>query len=251
MRQHAAKVYTLGGINSGCGIACLVWYTLFSFLLFDNEVGDRDPYGLAARYMSIAVFLLLATIIAMAHPWMRVHHHDAWELSHRFIGWTILLVVWSQIILLSLVQSWSETRSFGLVLITTPSFWLQIGVTCLLIYPWLRLKRQSLDVEQLSDHAIKLNLTNRRVPVGGAIRLAKNPLTEKHSFAVIPNADGSKGYSIIVSHAGDWTKSLIRPGEDGRPQKIWVSGVPYIGVYHVCLMVCNNPRHPMCVCKQC
>lgn len=240
MRQHAAKVYTLGGIHSGCGIACALWYMLFSYLLFDHQIGGDTPVSLAVRYLSIVVFLFLATIIAMAHPWMRVHHHDAWELSHRFLGWSTLLVVWTQIILLTLVESWNDDRNFGVVLITTPAFWLQIGVTCLLVYPWLRLKREKLNVEQLSDHAIKLSLSNRRVPVGAAIRLAKNPLTEKHSFAVIPNADGSKGYSIIVSHAGDWTKSLIRPGEDGRPQKIWVSGVPYIGVYHVCLMVSNN-----------
>lgn len=227
MRQHAAKVYTLGGIHSGCGVACFFWYLLFSFLLFDGNIGKHHACGLVVRYTTIGVFLLLATIIAMAHPWMRVHHHDAWELSHRYIGWTILLIVWSQIILLGLVQSWDEeNRNFIIVLISTPSFWLQIGVTCLLVYPWIRLKRQSLNVEQLSDHAIKLSFNNRRVPVGGALRLAKNPLTEKHSFAVIPNADGSKGYSIIVSHAGDWTRSLIRPDEEGRPQKIWVSGVP-------------------------
>lgn len=224
MRRHAAKVYTLGGIHSGCGIACFFWYLLFSFLLLDGHVGGNRPSSLFVRFMSIVVFILLATIIAMAHPWMRVHHHDAWELSHRYIGWSIWGTVWSQIILLGLVESWSDDdRNVGLVLITTPSFWLQIGVTGLLVYPWIRLKRQSLDAEQLSDHAIKLNFHNRRVPVGAAIRLAKNPLTEKHSFAVIPNADGSKGYSIIVSHAGDWTRSLIRPGEDGRPQKIWVS----------------------------
>lgn len=247
MRQHAAKVYTLGGIHSGCGIACFAWYLLFSFLLFDHDIGGQSPYSLAIRILSIVVFMFLAVITAMAHPWMRVHHHDAWELSHRYLGWSIFLVVWSQIILLSVVESWSQTRGFVMILITTPAFWLQIGTTCLLLYPWLRLKRVDLNAEQLSDHAIKLSLTNRRVPVGGAIRLAKNPLTEKHSFAVIPNADGSKGYSIIVSHAGDWTRSLIRPGEDGRPQKIWVSGVPYIGVYHVCLMVCN-PSATRCMC---
>lgn len=74
-----------------------------------------------------------------------------------------------------------------------------------------------------------------QVPVGAAIRIANVPLIENHAFAVIPNPDEDKGYSTIVSNAGDWTKKFINPGAR-RPQKLWMRELPTLDVMHIALL---------------
>ena len=51
---------------------------------------------------------------------------------------------------------------------------------------------------------------------------------EWHGFATIPEP-GQKGFSIVVSKAGDWTsKQITEP-----PKKIWVRGAPTFGVLRI------------------
>jgi NAD(P)H-flavin reductase len=50
-------------------------------------------------------------------------------------------------------------------------------------------------------------------------------MVEWHAFAAIPSASG-KGFSIIVSRAGDWTKRII----EHPPTSIWTRGTPASGV---------------------
>ena len=66
------------------------------------------------------------------------------------------------------------------------------------------------------------------------MRLGDLPVVETHAFATIPNPDGSNGYSIIVSDAGDWTKKLIQNCD--RPKRLWMRGTPTLGVLHVALL---------------
>ena len=54
------------------------------------------------------------------------------------------------------------------------------------------------------------------------------PLWEWHSFATIA-VPGKKGYSAVVSRAGDWTKEQI----SNPPDKIWIRGIPCYGVVRV------------------
>lgn len=58
--------------------------------------------------------------------------------------------------------------------------------------------------------------------------MSHRPLTEWHSFATI-SVPGTKGYSAIISRAGDWTKEQI----DNPPKKIWIRGIPCYGVVRV------------------
>ena len=58
--------------------------------------------------------------------------------------------------------------------------------------------------------------------------MSLSPLTEWHSFATI-SVPGTKGYSAVVSRAGDWTSERIA----NPPAKLWVRGVPCYGVVRV------------------
>lgn len=51
---------------------------------------------------------------------------------------------------------------------------------------------------------------------------------EWHGFATVPEP-GKKGYSLVVSKAGDWTTKQI----ENPPNKLWVRGIPTYGVLRI------------------
>jgi len=54
-------------------------------------------------------------------------------------------------------------------------------------------------------------------------------LVEWHAFATIAKP-GEKGFSVVVSKAGDWTTRQIKTA----PTKMWVKGVPTCGALRIC-----------------
>ncbi|KAF2161739.1 hypothetical protein M409DRAFT_69547 [Zasmidium cellare ATCC 36951] len=234
IRTRAAKVYSYGGIHSACGVAAFFWYIFFAVLVitqFRGEGSDEDALAITTALM----LMLFIFLIVLAHPWIRSRLHDVWELSHRFAGWTSIGIVWAQIFIIANAETkraypGSHLSHFGTALAKTPASWF-LMITLMIIYPWIHLRRRSFEAEQLSSHAIRLKFNYRKVPIGAAVRISDSPLTQTHAFAVIPNPDGSRGYSVIISNAGDWTKKFIN--DPKRPNKLWMKGLPTLGVVHI------------------
>lgn len=63
---------------------------------------------------------------------------------------------------------------------------------------------------------------------GHFVRISNSPLMEWHGFACIP-VPKEKGFSLVVSKAGDWTNDKIM----NPPSKLWVRGVPCYGVLRI------------------
>ncbi len=63
---------------------------------------------------------------------------------------------------------------------------------------------------------------------GHFVRISADPLFEWHGFACIP-VPKQKGFSLVVSKAGDWTSNKITE----PPSKLWVRGVPCFGVLRI------------------
>lgn len=235
LRRRAAKIYSFGGVHSGCGVAAVMWYIVFAVLL--GTTARRQPFHhpltAHALYATTAIMLVLfMVIITMAHPSFRARWHNAWELSHRYAGWTAIGVIWTQTIL-GAVAAAEDRTTLGSMLIQSPAFWLLITISALFIYPWLLLRRRKLEAEPLSDHAVRLWF-----PSGGKLetcvgtRLSSNPLRENHGFATIPNEHGQAGFSVLVSNAGDWTSQLIK----NPPTHFWTRGAFTMGVLRVALL---------------
>lgn len=109
-----------------------------------------------------------------------------------------------------------------------------------LILPWLRLRRVDVRSVVLSNHAVRmyfeygrylkcihsqcLNQLDTPIP-GSFVRISSDPLFEWHGFATIPEPN-MKGFSLLVSKAGDWTTEMIA----NPPTKLWVRGIPTTGV---------------------
>jgi hypothetical protein len=245
IRRRAAKVYSYGGVHSGCGISALLWYIVFTVLLVQetgNELLQAANSSMAST-LGIETHALLATsaimlvlflaIIVMAHPSIRSRWHNQWEWSHRFAGWTAVAIIWAQTILLMIKAARAKGHYLGLALVANPAFWLLLIITLLFIYPWLLVRRRKVRAEKLSSHAVRLWFdSEKRLPTCVGTRLSDNPLRENHGFATIPNPDNKPGFSVLVSHAGDWTRNTITH----PPKHIWTRGAFTAGVLRVALL---------------
>jgi hypothetical protein len=231
IRRLAAKIYHLGGVHSGAGIAATVWYALYNVVLirmFQHAGALQRQVSILA--ITILTDVLLIAILILAHPTMRAKFHDAFELVHRFAGWTAVALFWVQFLLLANLSR-HRTHPMPSLLVAvakSPILYLLLTVSISLILPWLRLRKVPVRADLLSDHAVRLHFAYCNLKLCSAPRISDNPLFEWHAFAGIPEQNG-EGFFIIISKAGDWTKKII----NSPPTEIWVRGIPARGVLHI------------------
>ncbi|KAH6641872.1 hypothetical protein F5144DRAFT_481874 [Chaetomium tenue] len=285
IRTLSAKVYSYGGIHSGGAVAATCWYIAFLVLLTMDfqSAGSLSVLRSYIYFVSYFILFLLVSMLVSAHPHLRRIMHNWFEGIHRFMGWLAILLFWGQVMLLTAEPTQSSGISFGKALLVSPSFWMLVVITLLVIYPWTRLRLREVEAEVLSQHCVKLNFKYRNVHYGQAIRLTDAPLKETHAFGVIPfptappaashcpgctchtypnlaseksptndteketkpdtiasirahclthptppptPQTSSRGFSVLVSNAGDWTSQLIRK----PPTQIYTRGTPQFGV---------------------
>ncbi|KAK4443214.1 hypothetical protein QBC34DRAFT_478199 [Podospora aff. communis PSN243] len=279
VRKLTARVYAYGGIHSGCAVAATFWYITFLYTLTTHiqSLGTLSVIHSYIYFVSYFIIFLLVSMCISAHPRLRVLAHNWFEGIHRYMGWFATLLFWAQNILLAAEASQTSSIPLGRALLVSPSFWMLVVITLLIIYPWSRMRLRDVEVEPLSDHCVKLNFNYRNAHYGQAVRLTDAPLTETHAFAVIPHPAapkpiphcsgcachsmspkistssssssstlstatskplpptpalshaGQRGFSVIVSDAGDWTKKIIR----NPPRQIYTRGTPQFGVMRI------------------
>ncbi|KAM5349802.1 hypothetical protein ACJ41O_006307 [Fusarium nematophilum] len=228
IRRHFARVYHNGGVHSGCGVSATVWWAIFSVSAsrdyFDGDAQNRPSLKLAVLVLTYVILFLLSLILAMAYPTVRAKLHDQFEWTHRFAGWFTVALVWAHI-----VVSAASTASgpLGPALAKSPTIYLVGLATLSIALPWMRLRRVKVVPEPLSRHAVRLHFDfyTPKPCTSVGIRITDRPLVEWHAFAAIPDPTG-RGFSIIVSKAGDWTTRII----ENPPTSIWTRGTPASGV---------------------
>ncbi|PIA94352.1 hypothetical protein CB0940_08419 [Cercospora beticola] len=225
IRKRLGKIYCHAGIQAACGTSAAVWYLYFTVLLATDPIPTAVKEGVRIGiYVTTGlIFTCLLILVGMSHPTVRSRHHDRWEQSHRYIGWLLTAIIWIQV---GLLTSASETPLYR-----SPLFWLVLGVTLLLIYPWAMMRKRSFTTTQLSSHALRLEFSHKLSLTGHNIRIAQSPLSDWHGFATIPRNDGPKGFSVIISNAGDWTRSMINA--ENRKNTIWQRGRLFLGIIEV------------------
>lgn len=224
LRRLACKIFHLGGVHSGAGVASCVWYIGFAGLY--TYYFQPSPISIAVLVLIYLVLLLLLAIILVAHPLFRAKHHNYFELTHRFSNWLILAVFWALLFLLASLEP--STPQF---LINLPAFWILILLTLATIHPWLLLRRVPVVAESLSPHAVRLHFNHTTVRFGQGITVARHPLADWHSFASFTDQFDSPDtkFSCLVSKAGDWTRAVIA----NPPKYLWKRGVPTYGFGYV------------------
>lgn len=234
IRARFAKIYHLGGVHSAAGVCATTWLvasTIRGVICVKVICQGHQRSSLATQVISWLLCGLLCVMVGSAWPSFRKQHHDLFERSHRFAGWTALGLFWVRTVL-AINDTRQDELSIGLAIIRNPDFWLLVVATCSIASSWFFLRKVNVHAEVLSDHVVRLHF-DYTVPVNGSFtRISRRPLLEWHSFATIPSpeeTDRSKGYSLVVSNAGDWTRDCIK----NPPTKLWVRGVPTCGVMRI------------------
>ncbi|KAL6708722.1 hypothetical protein ACN47E_002418 [Coniothyrium glycines] len=230
IRRHCARIFHIGGIHSACALAAIMWFIIFT-VGASIELGkplEVRCISLAPTILSYLVVVIFIAMGSMSHPDFRAKHHNLWEMTHRFGGWTSLILLWVQTFLTTkdLNPGVAPSKAY----LRAPSVWLLTIATMAIIFPWLHLRKVPVRSEVLSNHAIRLWFEYTTPIVGTAVRLAERPLVDWHGFATITNqGPNAKGFSLIVSRAGDFTGRTI----ERAPTHIWVRGIPTCGVLRI------------------
>jgi predicted ferric reductase len=177
--------------------------------------------------VTVLVLALLLMIGIVALPPMRARFHDSFERTHRFGGWSVLLLFWAQTVILASDQR--GATGLGSALISSPGFWILIILTISIILPWLRLRKVAVEIETPSSHVALTRFNHGVTPfAGSSTTISRNPLLEWHAFANVP-APGEEGFRLAISRAGDWTGEFI----DDTPSHVWVKAIPTAGVGNI------------------
>lgn len=82
IRRMSAKIYHLGGVHSGAGVAATVWFGLTSVAIFSFDQADvGGGMRIALWIITAALDFLLLAILGLAMPACRRRWHDYWEWS--------------------------------------------------------------------------------------------------------------------------------------------------------------------------
>ncbi|KAG6641356.1 adenylate-forming reductase 03009-like [Carya illinoinensis] len=211
---------SLGGIHSGCGVSSIAWLVYALVLtLKDRENTSPEIIGVASTILGLLCLSSLA-----ASPLVRHLHHNVFERTHRFAGWTALALLWAFIILT--ISYDPKTKSYkndiGSRLIKEPVFWFTAAITLLIILPWLTVRRVAVNVSAPSGHASIIKFEGG-VKAGILGRISPSPLSEWHAFGIISD---DKEHMMLAGAVGDFTKSLV----SNPPSHLWVRQVHFAGL---------------------
>uniref|UniRef100_A0ACD5VH92 Uncharacterized protein n=3 Tax=Avena sativa TaxID=4498 RepID=A0ACD5VH92_AVESA len=230
-----AILQSLGGVHSGCGVSSLAWlvYALVR-ALEDNQVTPREIVGMAS-----AILALLALSCLAAFPLVRHLHHNVFERTHRFAGWTALVLLWVFVVLSAGYDMTTRSYSRFASLAKSQELWLTVAITFFTFLPWLSVRRVPVTVTAPSTHASIITFQGG-VKAGLLGRISRSPLSEWHAFGII--SDDVDTHSMLAGAVGDFTRGLVSE----PPSHLWVrrvhfAGLPYlISMYRRVTMVATG-----------
>lgn len=228
---------SLGGIHSSCGVSSVAWLIYALVLtLKDRENTTPEIIGVASTILGLLCLSSLA-----AFPLVRHLHHNVFERTHRFAGWSALVLLWAFIILTISYDPFTKSYSndLGSRLIKRQEFWFTVGISVLIIIPWLTVRRVPVRVSSPSGHASIIKFEGG-VKSGILGRISPSPFSEWHAFGII--SDNKKEHMMLAGAVGDFTKSLVA----NPPSHLWVrqvhfAGLPYLtNMYNRVLLVATG-----------
>lgn len=230
VRWMLGKIYHFGGLHSGCSMSATVWLLLFTIsATILRALNSPLQPSIALLALTYAILVMLVTIIVLALPALRSRFHNSFEASHRFLGWSVLGLVWAHTVVL--IGDFKDPEvSLGRAFLTSVSPYLLTLITLSIISPWIFLRKVPVKISKPSNHAIIVSFEQGVKPAfpGSSSTISINPLFEWHSFANIPTP-GKNGFRLVISRAGDWTSHVI----DNPPSHFWVKGIATAGVANI------------------
>ncbi|OEL21662.1 hypothetical protein BAE44_0017319 [Dichanthelium oligosanthes] len=216
-----AILQSLGGVHSGCGVSSLAWlvYALVQAVQH-RDVTPREVVDVASVILG-----LLALSCMAAFPLVRHLHHNVFERTHRFAGWSALALLWVFVVLSAgyNTATASYDRLTGSVLVKCQELWLAATITFFTFLPWFTVRRVPVTVTARSNHASVI--TFQGGVKGGLLgRISRSPLSEWHAFGIV--SDNEETHAMLAGAVGDFTRALI----SDPPTRLWVRGVHFPGL---------------------
>ncbi|KAK9085490.1 hypothetical protein Sjap_025901 [Stephania japonica] len=210
----------LGGIHSSCGVSSIAWL-IYAIVL---TLKDRDNTSPEIIVVASAILSLIFISALAAFPLVRHLHHNIFERTHRFAGWTSLILVWAFVIL----TSWYTPSNKSYVcsastLLNKQEFWFTLAITIAIILPWTTVRKVPVKISAPSSHASIIKFEGG-VKAGILGRISPSPLSEWHAFGII--SDGKEEHMMLAGAVGDFTKSLV----SNPPSHLWVRSVHFAGL---------------------
>lgn len=210
LRWLISKINHIGGLHVGTALAGTAWLCAFTVVAAIARASRPAAVDLTTFALAMSLVTLMIVVVLGALPSVRARVHNVFELTHRFGGWTSVVLFW----VLTVHLMHGDLGAWQI--------WLLGLITASIVWPWLTLRRVPVTVERPSSHAAIVHLDYGVTPAHvSAVGISRSPLREWHAFATV-STPGRSGYRLLVSRAGDWTSRLI----DDPPSHLWVRGVP-------------------------
>ena len=228
--KHAvtSSLLHIGGVHAGCAVASLIWLATGTLGLLLEKPEGRKHWALLP--VLCGLIMLLGAMCMTAVSVVRNRHHNLFEFIHRFFGWSALLLLWTQLLL---ITSWApQSVANGSQLSATGriSFALAAMIAALILAPWLTVRKVDVRTQVLSKSILELKFSGLSRP-GMFGRISRHALADWHAFALVPG-NGSSSHSMIISTVGDFTKELIT----NPAQKLYVRAIAFPGLPYCVLM---------------
>ncbi|XP_015936479.1 adenylate-forming reductase 06235-like [Arachis duranensis] len=214
---------SLGGIHSSCGVSSISWL-LFSLVL---TMKNKNKTSTEIIVVAFVILLLLFLSSLAAFPLVRHLHHNVFERTHRFAGWTALILLWLFILLSISYDPNSQSYHFTISkMIKNQESWFTLAITILIVLPWLTVRKVAVRVSTASSHATIIKFEGG-VEAGLFGRISPSPLSEWHAFGII--SDGKKEHMMLAGAVGDFTRSLVST----KPNHLWVRKLHFAGLTYL------------------
>ncbi|CAE6459362.1 unnamed protein product [Rhizoctonia solani] len=222
-------LHSIGGLHVGGAFATFIWITTYTV-----ELGKHTPLDTPMNRALFATAVLLpvgiAVMIIFALRPLRERFHNAWEYTHRFVGWTLV----ADLVAHLGVKAALLPKARDLFRTALPYFVIVIVIS--IFYVWFTVTKSKVKIVANKSVAIVKFPGKPTLADGTFARISRN-WWQWHAFSVAlsdhSNPDQPE-FSLIVGRAGDWTNGLIGDSIAGSaPERLYIRGVNPPGFMHM------------------
>jgi len=208
--------FHIGGLHSGAATAGSGWLLYYAVQVARGvAAADGPPAAVAAQQaLSWVLVACTATLCGSSVPALRAKYHDAWEVTHRYVGWTTLGVLWAFLATDAVRRAGAAGGGGG----NGAAWALAAAMTVSVALPWAYLRRVPVKSLVPSPSTVVLQFPDGAPAAGTFGRVAHHPLGCWHAFATVSASRTGRTHAMVVSGVGDWTKALVA----SPPRGLWV-----------------------------